>query len=157
MKKIFVIALILLVNLGLAPIASAQDDTPVTPAPVEESAQPSGSGSENLSGENRIQGRTGPADIYTGNFFRANESERYTLNGVIEVLLPGVARWIAGFLAALAVIFLIYAGVLFLTAGGEEEKISEATKTAFYVLVGVVLTMFAYVIVYLFLTLFNPS
>lgn len=94
--------------------------------------------------------------IYGGDFFNAGDSDRYSLDNVVDNVLPGVAQWIAGFLAALAVIFLIYAGILYLTAGGEEEKITEATKTAFYVLVGLLLTMFAYVLVYLFLSLFNP-
>lgn len=97
-----------------------------------------------------------PSDIYTGSFFNRSTDSRYTLQGVVDTLLPGVARWIAGFLAALGVIFLIYAGIQFLTAGGEEEKISEAIKTAVYVVAGLLLTMFAYALVYLFLTLFSP-
>lgn len=100
--------------------------------------------------------RTKPSEIYQGGFFNAQGEGRYDLAQVVDVFLPGVARWIAGFLAALAVIFLIYAGIQFLTAGGEEEKISEAIKTALYVVAGLLLTMFAYALVYLFLTLFSP-
>lgn len=85
-----------------------------------------------------------------------NDSSRYSIKNIRDVLLPSVARYVASFLGALAVLALIWAGVLFLTAGGEEEKISKATKTAFYTLAALLLMMFGYVLVYLFLTIFTP-
>lgn len=95
-------------------------------------------------------------NFYTGDF-RSQDPARYSLNGLINTVLPGAARWIAGFLGALAVLFLIWAGIQFLTAGGEPEKISQATKTAFYVIAGVLLVMFASALVFLFLTIFSPA
>jgi|SRR5690606_14364365 len=158
MKKILLLSCLLL-NFSMISPAMAQGETdPVSPtSPQTPSTTTTSSESNSEAPDDEVQRRTGPEEVYSGAFFRTDESDRYKLQGVIEVLLPGLARWIAGFLAALAVIFLIYAGILFLTAGGEEEKISEAIKTAVYALLGLILTMFAYVLVYLFLTLFNPS
>ncbi|MDP2691018.1 MAG: hypothetical protein Q8O95_01270 [bacterium] len=79
-----------------------------------------------------------------------------TLSSFISDILPSIANWMAGFLAAIAVLVLIYAGIQYLTAEGEPEKISAATKTAFYTLGGLLLLMFGYAIVYLFLSIFTP-
>lgn len=95
-------------------------------------------------------------NFYTGEF-QSKDPSRYSLNGLINVLLPGAARWIAGFLGAIAVLFLIWAGIQFLTAEGDPEKITQATKTAFYVIAGVLLVMFASALVFLFLTIFSPA
>jgi len=158
MKKIF-LCISLVLALWSTHIFNAMAQAPAAPSPppagqVQDAADAVGeagrSTAENLSAPPQ------PSDIYTGNFFNRSTDSRYTLQGVVDTLLPGVARWIAGFLAALGVIFLIYAGIQFLTAGGEEEKISEAIKTAVYVVAGLLLTMFAYALVYLFLTLFSP-
>lgn len=144
MKKISIFLSVLICFLGIfSPSALAQ--------PILTNDEPPELLAPDLSTSER-----GPSPIYTGEFFRRDDSERYKLDGVVNTLLPGAARWITGFLAAIAVLFLIYAGILYLTAGGEEEKISEATKTAVYVVIGLVLAMFGYVLVYLFLTLFSP-
>lgn len=95
-------------------------------------------------------------NFYTGEF-QSDDPSRYSLDGLINTVLPGAARWIAGFLGAIAVLFLIWAGIQFLTAEGDPDKISQATKTAFYVIAGVLLVMFASALVYLFLTIFSPA
>jgi hypothetical protein len=145
MKKISLLLLVFLFAVGtLSPSALAQ--------PIPFSDEPPELLTPNLSDSNE------PPEIYGGRLF--NESDRYRLTGeggIITSLLPRVATWMTGLLAAVAVLFLMYAGILFLTAGGEEEKISEATKTAVYVVLGLILAMFGYVLVYLFLTLFNPA
>lgn len=103
--------------------------------------------------------------IYDGRFVNGSEengtetltSSLYSLEGITTRLLPGIANYIAGALAAVAVLFLVYAGFLFLTAGGDEEKVKTAIKSAFYVLLGLLLLMFAYALVYLFLTLLGSQ
>lgn len=82
---------------------------------------------------------------------------RYSLENIANNLLPSVATYLGGFIAAVAVVFLVWAGVQFLTAGGDEEKIGKAAKTAFYIIGALVLMSFAYALVALFLSLFNPS
>lgn len=97
-----------------------------------------------------------PAPFYTDKFFETTGNE-YSVDWLVGTFLPRAAQWIAGFLGALAVLFLIWAGIQFLTAEGDADKISQATKTAFYVIAGVLLVMFASAMVYLFLTIFAPS
>jgi|CXWL01.1.fsa_nt_gi outer membrane murein-binding lipoprotein Lpp len=99
---------------------------------------------------------TSSSPFYTGGLYKNTDPSRYSIDGLVNIVLPGAAKWIAGFLGALAVIFLIWAGIQFLTADGEPEKISQAIKTAFYVIAGVLLMMFASALVYLFLTIFAP-
>lgn len=84
-------------------------------------------------------------------------ASRYSYREIANTLLPSVATWLASALGALAVLFLIWAGIQFLTAEGDPEKIGAATKTALYVIAGVVLVMFAYAMVYLFLSIFTPG
>ena len=94
---------------------------------------------------------------YNKNTGQWDVSKNYSISNLTSTILPGVAVWVASFLAAVAVLFLIVAGLQFLTAGGDPEQISKATRTAFYVLAGVLLVMFAYAIVYLFISIFTPT
>lgn len=94
-------------------------------------------------------------NFYTGPL-RDSGPNQYTLTNLTTKVLPAAAGWIASFLGAIAVLFLIWAGIQFLTAEGEPDKIAQATKTAFYVIAGVLLLMFASALVYLFLTIFAP-
>jgi hypothetical protein len=162
MKKLFqnVLIVVLAGNLFL-PSVLAQDQPAPPPPPAVELPVPTPTAppATTPAPESPITPSVDkPPEIYGGRLF--NESDRYRLTGeggIISSLLPRVATWMTGLLAAVAVLFLMYAGILFLTAGGEEEKISEATKTAVYVVLGLILAMFGYVLVYLFLTLFNPA
>lgn len=101
------------------------------------------------------------SSFYDGGFIKGDEAgeklnaELYTLKGITTRLLPGIANYTAGALAAVAVIFLIYAGYLFLTSEGDMDKAKTAIKSAFYTILGLGLLMFAYALVYLFLTLFG--
>ncbi len=97
-------------------------------------------------------------NFYTGTFKNPDKKggvSKFSINNVANSLIPAVATWITGFLGALAVLSLFYAGFEFLTAGGDAEKVSHAAKTAYYVVLGLVLMMFAYALVYLFLTIFS--
>jgi hypothetical protein len=95
-------------------------------------------------------------NFYSSELSKKVDSKLFTKQGVTERLLPKLANWITGFLAAISVLFLMYAGYEYMTAGGEEEKLTHARNTALYVIAGVILMMFAYALVYLFLTLFTP-
>jgi hypothetical protein len=104
-----------------------------------------------------VPNRTGPPSIYSGGLLGPESTEgRYSIQNIRDNLLPSVARWVAGLLGAIAVLALIWSGVLFLTAGGDADSISKAVKSAFYTLAALLLMMFGYVLVYLFLTIFTP-
>lgn len=53
------------------------------------------------------------------------------------------------FLAALvlAVIFIIFSGIQFITSGGDSEKLAEARKRLIYSIIGLVIVLLAFVIV----------
>lgn len=106
------------------------------PADIKESPSPSSS------------------DFYSGRF-RPKDPSAFSLKKITDQVLPNVAKWMTSFLAALAVIFLIVAGFQYLFSEGDPEKATQASKTAFYVIIGVMLSMFAYALVYLFLTIFS--
>lgn len=48
------------------------------------------------------------------------------------------------FLMAISVIVILYAGFQYMTAGGNEEKVSDATKTLTYAIVGIVVGLLAF-------------
>lgn len=95
-------------------------------------------------------------NFYSGKLSNKDQQALFSKEGITKTLLPRLATWITGFLAAISVLFLMYAGYEYMTAGGEEEKLTHARNTALYTILGVVLMMFAYALVYLFLTLFTP-
>jgi fumarate reductase subunit D len=62
----------------------------------------------------------------------------------IVAMVINVFSWIVG---AVAVIFAIYAGFLYITSGGEQGKIKLAKDTIFYVIVGLVVVAISQVLV----------
>lgn len=51
------------------------------------------------------------------------------------------------FIGALALIFVIYGGILFVTSGGDAEKTTKARNTLLYAIIGVIVVVLAYAIV----------
>lgn len=58
-----------------------------------------------------------------------------------------IIRWILGILALLAVIFVIYGGFLWLTAGGDEARIDKAKKVISGAVIGLIIVLLAWAIV----------
>ena len=75
----------------------------------------------------------------------ANES------GIRSIILK-VLTFVLNFLALLAVIFIIIAGIRLIVSQGEDEAKEKAKKTILYVIIGLVVILFARVIVSLFTT-----
>ena len=63
--------------------------------------------------------------------------------GDLWVIIDTVTRWFYGIFLALAVIMVIYAGFMFLTAGGDADKINKAREALMYAVVGVVIALLA--------------
>lgn len=59
--------------------------------------------------------------------------------GVIETF----ASWLFTIILAIAVVMLLYAGLLWMTAGGDEEKLGTARKVLIWGLVGIVIALVA--------------
>ncbi|MBI4253173.1 hypothetical protein HY623_03295 [Candidatus Uhrbacteria bacterium] len=71
--------------------------------------------------------------------------------GVIKtpgVIVFEVLQIILGFLGIVGVIMMIYAGFLWLTAGGEEEKAKQGRTILFQAIIGILIVLASYTITY---------
>jgi hypothetical protein len=51
------------------------------------------------------------------------------------------------FIGALALIFVVYGGILFVTSGGDAEKTTKARNTLLYAIIGIIVVVLAYVLI----------
>jgi hypothetical protein len=65
----------------------------------------------------------------------------------IRQAIMNVTNWILGFIAIIATLVIIYGGVQYLTAGGNEDNVGAAKKTISYGIIGVVIAGLAYAMV----------
>ncbi len=65
----------------------------------------------------------------------------------LVTLILGLVNWFAWFVALVAVIFGLYAGVLFISGGGDEAKLEKAKKILIYAIVGIIVAILAFSIV----------
>jgi len=88
------------------------------------------------SGLNQIGGQIGASG---GGFFNSRDSVVTLIGKVIKLLL-----FVSG---AVAVLFVVIGGFMYITSAGNEEQASKGRKTVTYAIVGVVITILAYVII----------
>lgn len=67
--------------------------------------------------------------------------------GSIEALVLGALVWIFGFAAGLAVIAVVYSGIMYITASGDSAKVEKAKNNLTWAIIGIVVTVLAIVIV----------
>ncbi len=70
------------------------------------------------------------ADIVSDSIENPLEADNFT------ELIANIIGWISNIGKAVAVIMIIYAGLLFMISGGNEEKITKAKKTLIWSLIG---------------------
>ncbi len=70
-------------------------------------------------------------------------------NGVRPAIIS-ILNFVLGFLALVAVIFVIVGGIRIMTAGGNEENVTKGRKTIVYAIIGLIVIFFARVIVAFF-------
>jgi len=70
-----------------------------------------------------------------------------TAPGTLGSNVTTLINYFLGMLGLVAVGFLIYAGVLMVTAGGAEEQVTKARKIIMYAVVGIVIILLSYTIV----------
>ena len=61
--------------------------------------------------------------------------------------------FILTFLGLIAIAFIIYAGFLFIVAGGDEEQVGKAKKIILYAGLGIIVILFSYAIVEFFISI----
>lgn len=67
--------------------------------------------------------------------------------GTLGQNVTTIINYFLGLLGLIAVGFLIYAGVLMVTAGGNEEQVGKAKKIITYAVIGIVIIVLSYTIV----------
>lgn len=72
------------------------------------------------------------------------------LNGIII----NITNWVLGFVTILAVLFLIWGGLQYLTAAGNEDQVEKAKNTITYALLGLVVAAIAYAAVVVVVNVF---
>jgi len=65
----------------------------------------------------------------------------------IEVAIMNLTNYILGFVAIIATLVIIYGGVQYLTAGGNDDSVGNAKKTISYGIIGMVIAGLAYAMV----------
>ena len=65
----------------------------------------------------------------------------------LESTVVNIVQWILGFLGLIAVIFILYGGFIWMTAGGNEEKVSKAKKIISAAVIGLIVVLLAWAIV----------
>lgn len=65
----------------------------------------------------------------------------------IKGAIMNVTNWILGFVAIIATLVIIYGGVLYLTAAGNEDSVATAKKTISFGIIGIVICGLAYAMV----------
>jgi len=67
--------------------------------------------------------------------------------GTLGQNVTSIINFFLGLLGLIAVAFLIYAGILMVTAGGNDEQIGKAKKIITYAVIGIVIILLSYTIV----------
>lgn len=65
----------------------------------------------------------------------------------LEVVVQNVTNWILGFIGMVAVLFIIWGGVQYLTSGGNQTQMEDAKTTIKNAVLGLVIAGIAYAIV----------
>lgn len=75
--------------------------------------------------------------------------------GDIKSLIIGIITTILDFVLLIAVIYVIVAGIRLIVSGGDEAQKDKAKQTIIYVIIGIIVVLFARVIVTLVNSLFT--
>ncbi|HEY4524636.1 MAG TPA: hypothetical protein VJK26_02060 [Patescibacteria group bacterium] len=71
----------------------------------------------------------------------------FLTTGTFEQIVLSVINWILVLAGALAVIYLVYGGILYITAGGDAEKATKGRTALVNAIIGIVIIILAFLIV----------
>jgi len=61
----------------------------------------------------------------------------------LVAFLSRIQNWLLGFVGALAILFIVYGGFLYVTSSGNKERVEMAKKTLTYAILGLILVVLA--------------
>jgi Type IV secretion system pilin len=67
--------------------------------------------------------------------------------GDIRALALNIVSFFLGFLGLVAVIMIIYGGITYVTAAGNQEKVDSAKKIIMYAIVGIIIVLISFALV----------
>jgi amino acid transporter len=65
----------------------------------------------------------------------------------LESAVINIVQWVLGFLGLISIIFILYGGFVWMTAAGDEEKVSKAKKVIGAAVVGLIVILIAWAVV----------
>lgn len=67
--------------------------------------------------------------------------------GTLPTFVLRIANWILWFAGALVLIYLVYGGILYITAGGDAEKATKGRTAVINAVIGLIIILLAVVII----------
>ncbi|MBU0577320.1 pilin [Patescibacteria group bacterium] len=105
----------------------------------------------------KLSASLGAATLFANNAFaqsaaffdnpQTGTAPNVAAQGTLGQNITTMINFFLGLLGLIAVGFLIYAGVMMVTAGGNEEQVTKAKKIITWALIGIVLILLSYTIV----------
>ncbi len=65
------------------------------------------------------------------------------VDGTLNTIITSIINWLSIIVGGIAVIFIIVGGIRYATSGGNEEKIKNAKNTILYAVIGLIIVLFA--------------
>lgn len=88
----------------------------------------------------------GPLDGASKNLVATNKDGNAGSQSELPVLIGGIINVVLGSLGIIFVIFVVQAGILYMTAAGDPGKVEKAKKTITQAIVGLIIIVAAYAI-----------
>jgi hypothetical protein len=96
---------------------------------------------------------SGVPTVPNGGILPGPANAAYGVSYARDVFLPNLTNWIVAVVLAGSVIVLIAAGMMYLVGGGNQELQTKARETIIWGVIGMVITVFAYALVRIVITI----
>ncbi len=77
----------------------------------------------------------------------ANEVGAPNVEMSIPLIIANITNWIFTFVGILAVLLVLFAGLMYMTSAGDEQRMMSARKILIYAIIGLIISVLAVVIV----------
>ncbi len=95
----------------------------------------------------------GVPSVPNGGMLPGPANAAYGVSYARDVFLPNLTNWVVAVVLAGSVVVLIAAGIMYLVAGPNQETQTKARETITWAVLGMVITVFAYAIVRIIITI----